>query len=166
LRVVESTAGDEGFLRRAIELAIRAAWEGGGPFGSVVVRDGSVVGIGANEVVSSTDPTAHAEVVALRAAATRLGTHLLTGCVVYASCEPCPMCLAASYWSRVDRVVYAASRHDAAAAGFDDADLYAEMLAAAGEGNRAPTLPVVQLLSDEGGAPFAAWAENPNRVPY
>ena len=159
-------ADDERFLRQAIDVAVKAAGEGGGPFGSIVVRDATVVGVGANEVVGSSDPTAHAEVVALRDAARRLGTHLLTGCVVYASCEPCPMCLAASFWARVDRVVFAASRYDAAAAGFDDAELYAEMLAAAGRGDRDPLLTVVQLLSAEGGTPFAAWAANPDRVPY
>ena len=158
---------DVGFLRRAIELATEAAGGvGSGPFGSVVVHDGTVVGEGVNQVVSMSDPTAHAEVVALRAAARRLGTYLLEGCVVYASCEPCPMCLAAAFWSRVDRIVYAATRHDAAAAGFDDAELYAEMVDAAEHHEHERTPPVARLLSDEAGAPFEVWATNPNRVPY
>jgi guanine deaminase len=163
---VASSAEDDAFLRRAIELAERAAWEGGGPFGAVIVSDGAVVGTGTNAVVSSLDPTAHAEVVALRDAARRLRTFLLRGSVVYTSCEPCPMCLSAAFWARVDRIVFAATRYDAAAAGFDDAELYAEMLAAAGRGDRTPTLPVEQRLTEEAGKPFAAWAANPNRVPY
>src|SRR5687767_3602429 len=122
-----STNDEERFLRQAVDVATRAAWEGGGPFGSIVVLDGTVVGIGSNQVVRTADPTAHAEIVALRAAARFLGSHLLTGCVVYASCEPCPMCLAAAFWARVDRVVHAATRHDAAAAGFDDDALYREL---------------------------------------
>jgi guanine deaminase len=155
---------DARFLEQAIELAVRSASEGGGPFGSIVVLGDEVVGTGNNQVVSSTDPTAHAEVVALRNAARRLGNHVLRGCVVYASCEPCPMCLAAAFWSRVDRVVYAASRHDAAAAGFDDEELYGELAAALGDGER--RLPVVALPTRRARAPFAAWAANPDRVPY
>jgi tRNA(Arg) A34 adenosine deaminase TadA len=158
---------DIGHLRRAIDLATEAAGGvGTGPFGSVIVHEGEVVGEGVNQVVASSDPTAHAEVVALRAAARRLGTHLLEGCVVYASCEPCPMCLAAAYWSRIDRIVYAATRHDAAGAGFDDAELYAEMVDAAEHREHERTPPVTRLLSDEAGAPFEAWARNPNRVQY
>jgi tRNA(Arg) A34 adenosine deaminase TadA len=155
---------DETFLRQAIELAVESAGTIGGPFGSLVVRDGEIVGTGNNRVVGTTDPTAHAEIVALRAAAHRLGTHVLSGCVVYASCEPCPMCLAAAFWSRVERVVYAATRNDAAAAGFDDAALYDELAAAVGQGRR--TLPVEQLVMDGSRAPFEAWAANPDRVPY
>jgi tRNA(Arg) A34 adenosine deaminase TadA len=163
----EAADPDVGFLRRAIALATDAAGQvGSGPFGSVVVHDGTVVGEGCNEVVRSSDPTAHAEVVALRAAARRLGTHLLEGCVVYASCEPCPMCLAAAFWSRVDRIVFAATRHDAAAAGFDDAELYAEMVDAAEHREHERTPPVTRLLSDEAGAPFAVWEANADRVPY
>lgn len=155
---------DGRFLQQAIDLAVRSAREGGGPFGSLVVRDGAVIGTGNNQVVSSTDPTAHAEVVALRNAALRLGTHVLSDCVVYASCEPCPMCLAAAFWSRVSRVVYAATRHDASAAGFDDAALYTELAAALGQGQR--KLPVVRLAMNEALGPFRAWAANAGRVPY
>ncbi|MGH9242868.1 MAG: nucleoside deaminase [Acidimicrobiales bacterium] len=155
---------DEDFLRQAIELGTRSAREGGGPFGALVVRAGTVIATGNNQVVSIPDPTAHAEVVALRVAARALGAFLLDGCVVYASCEPCPMCLAAAFWARVERVVYAASRYDAAAAGFDDDALYQEMAAADGRGER--SLPVVRLLPEAGIAPFEAWAANPNRVPY
>jgi tRNA(Arg) A34 adenosine deaminase TadA len=156
------TVDDEGFLRQAIELATRSAAEGGGPFGALVVRRDVVIGTGNNRVVTTSDPTAHAEIVALRAAAGTLGTHLLDGCVVFTSCEPCPMCLAAAFWARVERVVYAADRHDAADAGFDDEALYQELAAPLAERR----LPVVRLLADEGLGPFQAWAANPDRVPY
>ncbi len=116
------------FLRRAIALATQNVESGaGGPFGAVVVRDGKIVGEGANSVTASNDPTAHAEVNAIRAAAKTLGTFTLAGCELYTSCEPCPMCLAAAYWARLDAVYYGASAADAARAGFDDAFLYAEL---------------------------------------
>jgi tRNA(Arg) A34 adenosine deaminase TadA len=157
---------DVRFLRRAIEIATASAGTDGGPFGSIVVRDGEVVGEGTNQVVKSSDPTAHAEIVALRAAAARLQTYLLEGCVIYASCEPCPMCLGAAFWSRVDRIVYAATKYDAAAAGFDDAELYAEIVGAASHHEHERTPPVMHLLAEEAGGPFEAWAANPNRIPY
>lgn len=116
------------FLKQAIELAKKKSGGGDyGPFGAVVVMDGQIVGDGYNKVVPSHDPTAHAEVVAIRNACESLGTHDLSKCVLYASCEPCPMCLAATYWARIKRVVYAASRKDAAGAGFDDDFLYKEV---------------------------------------
>src|SRR5579863_505069 len=119
---------DRTFLRLAIELARGGMEEGrGGPFGCVIVRDGVVVGKGSNEVTSTNDPTAHAEVVAIRDACARLGHFQLAGCIVYASCEPCPMCLGAIYWARPSRVVYAATRQQAATAGFDDAFIYREI---------------------------------------
>ncbi len=116
---------DDMWLERALALAEANVTEGGGPFGAVVVRDGREVAAGTNRVVLAHDPTAHAEVVAIRAACRALGTHDLGGTAVFSSCEPCPMCLAAALWSRVDRVVYAADRHDAARAGFDDGAFYA-----------------------------------------
>ena len=116
------------FLRRAIALATRNVLTAtGGPFAAVVVRDGKIVGEGANSVTTTNDPTAHAEVNAIRAAAKSLGTFSLAGCALYTSCEPCPMCLAAAYWARLDAVYYGASAADAARAGFDDAFLYAEL---------------------------------------
>ena len=122
------TEKDRAFLREAIELARRGMEDGrGGPFGCVIVRDGEVVGRGSNEVTSANDPTAHAEVVAIRDACGRLGSYQLTDCVLYASCEPCPMCLGAIYWARPKRVVYAATREEAAEAGFDDAFIYREI---------------------------------------
>jgi tRNA(Arg) A34 adenosine deaminase TadA len=150
------------FLRRAIALACESVTAGGGPFGAVVVRDGRVVGEGRNRVVPACDPTAHAEIEALRRAAGELGTHDLTGCVVYASAEPCPMCAGALHWARVERVVYAAGRETAAAAGFDDERLFRELALPPAE----RAVPARQELAAEGRAPFEAWAAYPDRVPY
>jgi tRNA(Arg) A34 adenosine deaminase TadA len=153
---------DAEVLREAIEIGVRSASGGGGPFGALVAKDGEVVGRGNNRVVAEHDPTLHAEVVAIREACRALGTHDLSGAVLYASCEPCPMCFGAAWWARVDRIVHAASRADAAAAGFDDAAIYADVGLPAG----ARTLATVQLLPEEGWRPFTAWAANPERVPY
>jgi len=151
------------FLRRAIALATRNVITGaGGPFGAVVVRDGKIVGEGANSVTTTNDPTAHGEVNAIRAAAKSLGTFSLAGCALYTSCEPCPMCLAAAYWARLDVVYYGASAADAARAGFDDAFLYDELRKNASERKLSST----QLLADEAWASFAAWIAAPNKVEY
>jgi tRNA(Arg) A34 adenosine deaminase TadA len=151
------------FLRRAIALATQNAVSGaGGPFGAVIVRDGKIVGEGVNTVTATHDPTAHGEVNAIRAAAKALGTFTLAGCELYTSCEPCPMCLAASYWARIDAIYYGANAADAARAGFDDAFLYDEMRKDVG----ARMLPATQLLGDEAWASFAAWLAVPNRVEY
>ena len=154
---------DEALLRRAIELArSRSAAGVNGPFGAIVARGTEVVGEGWNRVAELGDPTAHAEILAIRDAATRLGTHVLSDCVLYASCEPCPMCLAAAYWARIPRVVFAASTEDAAAAGFDDEAIYGEMARAWG-GRRAAG---VQLLRAEGRAVLDAWRANARRRDY
>ncbi|HEY3440893.1 MAG TPA: nucleoside deaminase [Paludibaculum sp.] len=153
----------EEFLRRAIGLAADNATGGlGGPFGAVIVRDGAVIAEGANHVTACHDPTAHAEVVAIREACRLLGTHELRGCVIYASCEPCPMCLASIYWARLDALYYAASRHDAAGAGFDDSFLYAQIPLA----EEARALPTARLLAEEAGRPFAIWRESVTKIPY
>ncbi len=156
------TADDERHLREAIALAVDSVGSGGGPFGAVVVRDGAVLARGQNRVVPHGDPTAHAEVEAVRAACRALGGHDLSGATVYASCEPCPMCLGALYWARVDRVVFAGGRDDAARAGFDDARLYDELPLPAAE----RSLPVERRLADEGRAPFEAWQALEDREPY
>jgi guanine deaminase len=151
------------FLRRAIALATRnVLTAAGGPFGAVVVRDGKIVGEGANSVTTTNDPTAHGEVNAIRAAAKSLGTFSLAGCALYTSCEPCPMCLAAAYWARLDAVYYGASAADAARAGFDDAFLYDELRKNAPERKLSST----PLLADEAWASFAAWIAAPNKVEY
>jgi guanine deaminase len=147
-------------LARALELARDSVAAGGGPFGAVVVRDGLLLGEGTNRVTSDCDPTAHAEVVALRSACARLSSHDLTGAVLYASCEPCPMCLGAALWARLARVVYAASREDAAAAGFDDERFHAHFAggpAAVALERRAHAL---------ARAPFEAWLAHAARRPY
>ena len=151
------------FLRRAIALATQnVVTNAGGPFGAVIVRDGKIVGEGANSVTASNDPTAHAEVNAIRAAAKAIGTFALAGCSLYTSCEPCPMCLAAAYWAHVDGVYYGASAADAARAGFDDAFLYEELRKTAGDRK----LRSMQLLGDEAWASFAAWIASPDKIEY
>jgi tRNA(Arg) A34 adenosine deaminase TadA len=135
---------------------------GGGPFAALVVRRGISIASGANAVTATNDPTAHAEVQAIRAAGAAVGAFDLSGCDLYASCEPCPMCLAAAYWARFDRVYFAATRFDAAAAGFDDARLYDEF----GQPTSARTLPVIRIALPEASEPFEAWNRNPNRIPY
>ena len=153
----------EGFLREAIRLSIEKVQAGeGGPFGAVVVKDGQVVGTGCNRVTSTNDPTAHAEVVAIRDACSRLGTFSLAGATIYSSCEPCPMCLAAIYWARLDALYYAATREDAAAAGFDDSLIY-EQIPLAPE---ARSLRTTQALREEGVAAFKAWSEKEDRIEY
>ncbi|HYD30117.1 MAG TPA: nucleoside deaminase [Azospirillaceae bacterium] len=153
----------EAFLRRAIELSRIHMRDGaGGPFGAVVAKVGAIVGEGWNQVTSTNDPTAHAEVMAIRDACRRLGTYRLEGAVLYTSCEPCPMCLAAAYWARVERIFYANTRADAAGIGFDDDFLYREIALPV----EARTLPTVRLLGDEARAVFEEWAAKPDRVPY
>lgn len=148
---------------RAIELAVEnVQTRRGGPFGAVVVRGDEILGEGTNLVTGSNDPTAHAEVVAIRQACQKVGSFELKGCVVYTSCEPCPMCLAAIYWSRADRIVYAADRQDAAAAGFDDEFLYRELSLPIGE----RSLPMEQLHREEAIAAFGAWREDNAKIRY
>ncbi|MGA2571940.1 MAG: nucleoside deaminase [Terracidiphilus sp.] len=151
------------FLRRAIALATKNVADArGGPFGAVIVRDGKIVGEGVNSVTVANDPTAHAEVNAIRAAAKALGTFSLAGCQLYTSCEPCPMCLAAAYWSRLDAIYFGASATDAARAGFDDAFLYGELRKETGQRK----LHATQLLGEEARASFAAWIASPNKIEY
>ena len=154
---------NESFLREAIQLSLWPMRAGcGGPFGAVVVRGDTVVGRGWNQVTSTNDPTAHAEVVAIRDACQRLGTFRLDKCELYSSCEPCPMCLSAVYWARLRRLIYAAGRHDAAQAGFDDALLYRE-IPLPPESRRLPT---TQALRDEALVAFAEWRAKSDKVTY
>ena len=151
------------FLRRAIALATQNVISGsGGPFAAVIVQANQIVGEGANSVTTSNDPSAHGEVNAIRAACRALGTFSLAGCELYTSCEPCPMCLAAAYWARLDAIYFGCSAADAAKAGFDDAFLYNEVRKAAAE----RTLPATQLLGDEAWSSFAAWIASPDRIDY
>ena len=154
---------DGKFMVQAIRLAAEKSAGGScGPFGAVVVRDGVVVGEGWNSVVEGVDPTAHAEIMAIRAACRRLGTHVLKDCVLYASCEPCPMCLSAIYWARIEAVFYACSSADAAGAGFDDSEIYRQVSAPAGSRSIAMT----QVDREAGLAVLKAWSDNPVRKPY
>ncbi len=155
---------DEQHLREAIALARQGMDRNdGGPFGCVIVKDGQVVGRGNNRVTSTNDPTAHAEVVAIREACKTLGDFQLSGCTLYTSCEPCPMCLGAIYWARPDRIVFAATREDAADAGFDDQLIYDE-LPLPPEQRRIPTEALV--LRDEARAVFKAWKEKEDKLRY
>ena len=151
------------FLRRAIELAVENARSGvGGPFGAVIVRDGRIVAEGVNLVTSIPDPTAHAEITAIREACRTVGSFHLPGCEIYASCEPCPMCLGAIYWARLDRVFFAASRSDAAQAGFSDQMIYEELTVPAGSRH----VPMQQLLREEALAAFREWSGRADRIDY
>ena len=152
------------FLRRAIALATENVLRGvGGPFGAIIVRDGRIVGEGVNTVTSVNDPTAHAEVNAIRAACAALKTFSLAGCQLYSSCEPCPMCLSAAYWARIDSICYGASAADATRAGFDDAFIHQELQKNPAERK---FLPATQLLSEEAWSSFAAWIASPNKTAY
>ncbi|MCA9028983.1 MAG: nucleoside deaminase [Planctomycetaceae bacterium] len=151
------------FLREAIRLSIEQMEANeGGPFGAVIVRNGEIVGRGWNRVTSTNDPTAHAEVVAIRDACSRLKTFSLAGCEIYSSCEPCPLCLAAIYWSRLDRIYYAATCDDAAAAGFDDRNFYREL----GKSSVERSIPVQQALRDEALVALQAWTMKEGRIRY
>jgi tRNA(Arg) A34 adenosine deaminase TadA len=152
----------ENFMRRAISLSCEGVETGGGPFGAVVVKDGQIIGEGMNRVVPNADPTAHAEIVAIRAACAALGTHDLAGAVIVSSCEPCPMCLGAIWWSRIGLVVYGNDRVDAAAIGFDDAAIYAEVAAP----TEARSLPLRRVLAEEALAAFQLWQAKPDKIPY
>jgi tRNA(Arg) A34 adenosine deaminase TadA len=155
---------DKQLMLRAIELAQKGLESNaGGPFGCVIARDGRIVGEGVNRVTSTNDPTAHAEVVAIRDACRNLDSFQLEGCVVYTSCEPCPMCLGAIYWARPERIFIACDRHDAASAGFDDAFIYDELC---GDDLANRKVPISTLLRDEGLRVFESWIAKPDKIEY
>jgi guanine deaminase len=150
-------------MRRAIELSFENIKSNqGGPFGAVVVRDGEIVGEGANQVLGTNDPSAHAEVVAIRAACRKLNTFQLSGCDIYSSCEPCPMCMGLIYWARPEHLYYANTAADAARIGFDDALIYRELA-------RPPqqrSLNMKQIMHEEALAAFLEWEKKPDKTPY
>jgi guanine deaminase len=151
------------YMREAVQLAEQGMRSGrGGPFGCVVVRRGEIVGRGSNRVTSTNDPTAHAEVVAIRDACTALQTFQLPDCELYTSCEPCPMCLSAIYWARIPQVYYGNTRADAAAIGFDDDFIYQQVPLAP----EARTVKMERLLRDEAQIAFQEWANKPDKVRY
>ena len=149
-------------MREAIRLASANVENGGGPFGAVIARGGEIIATGVNRVTANCDPTAHAEVSAIRAAAQKLGTFYLSGCEIYSSCEPCPMCLGAIYWARLDRLFYGNTKADAARIGFDDAFIYKELALPLSE----RTLRAEQLLGKEAIATFEAWEQKTDKTPY
>jgi guanine deaminase len=154
---------DQRYLSRAIELSREHMDKGaGGPFGAVIVRDGMVLSEGGNQVTSTNDPTAHAEVTAIRRACREVGDFSLEGATLYTSCEPCPMCLASAYWARVSRIVYANTRQDAAGIGFDDSLIYDEIPKPAAE----RLIPMDHLPSLEARSVFDAWADKADKVAY
>ena len=150
------------FMRQAIMLAVDNVRNGGGPFGAIIVKDDEVVATGVNRVTANNDPTAHAEVNAIRAACTKLGTFDLSGCVLYTSCEPCPMCLGAIYWAHIDKIYYGATQYDAAAAGFDDSFIYRELELEPSKRDK----PVENILHGEAVVPFKEWEKKNDRVEY
>lgn len=151
------------FMGRAIELSVERMRSGkGGPFGAVIVKDGEIIAEGFNQVTSANDPTAHAEVMAIRAACAKLGRFDLKGCEIYTSCEPCPMCLAAIYWARLDRIHYANDRDQAAAIGFDDEFLYREIPKPIAE----RSIPTERFMAQEASVAFDEWAAKADKIRY
>lgn len=156
------TEQDREFMREAIRLADESVRLGGGPFGAVIVKDGQVVAGSANRVTLDNDPTAHAEVNTIREACRRLGTFDLTGCTIYTSCEPCPMCLGAIYWARIGRIFYGNTRKDARDIDFADDFIYEELDKPLTE----RTVPIVPLLRDEALHTFRLWTEKTDKTEY
>jgi len=151
------------FMQRAIDLSREMMDAGrGGPFGAIVVKDGKIIAEGSNQVTSAHDPTAHAEISAIRAACTALGRFSLAGCEIYTSCEPCPMCLGAIYWARLDHIYYGNTRVDAARIGFDDEFLYTEIA----QPPQARKIPMSRLLEAEAAEAFEAWERKPDKIRY
>lgn len=153
----------EQFMREAIQLSRKMMHQGkSGPFGAVVVKDNVIVGRGYNQVTANNDPTAHAEVQAIRQACQQLNTFNLAGCELYTSCEPCPMCLGAIWWARIDKIVYAANRTDAAKAGFSDNDFYQELA----KENHQRSVAMQELLRNEAIITFDEWIKKADKIPY
>lgn len=151
------------FMLEAIDLATKNAGSlSGGPFGAVIVKGNKVIGAAVNTVTVDNDPTAHAEVNAIRVACRNINSFDLSGCTLYASCEPCPMCLSAAYWARIDKIYFAADRNDAEKAGFSDAFIYDQLALPADE----RSIPAEQVLGKEGVEPFVLWLSNVNKIPY
>ncbi len=151
------------FMQRAIQLAVENVRSGkGGPFAAVIVRDGEIIGEGANSVTTNNDPTAHGEVNAIRNACRALNTFALRGCEIYTSCEPCPMCLAAIYWARIDAIYFGSDCNDAARAGFDDSFFYEEIKLH----RDARSVPLKQILSSEAWESFQLWIDTPEKTEY
>ena len=156
------SAKQEEFMREAIKLSEENIAKGGGPFGAVIVKDGKIVASGANSVTLNNDPTAHAEVMAIRAAGVKLETFDLSGCEIYTSCEPCPMCLSAIYWAHIDKIYYGNTKADAKAIHFDDSFIYDELSLPPAQRK----IPAIMLLRDESLKAFRLWDKKNDKIPY
>ncbi len=161
-RIVSKMNTDKKFLLQAIRISEHNVEEGEGPFGAVLTRDGVIISSAGNRVISSNDPTAHAEINVIREATGKLKTFDLSGCTIYCSCEPCPMCLSAIYWARIDRIVYANTRMDAKKAGFDDMLIYQELL----KPEKERSIPSTQMLQEKGKRAFQMWDEKEDKIDY
>ena len=150
------------FMLKAIELSIKSADTIGGPFGSVIVKDNKIISEGYNKVTSTNDPTAHGEIVAIREACLKLNTFNLSGCELYSTCEPCPMCLSAIYWSHIDKIFYANTRDDAKNINFDDSFIYSEINKKIGDRK----IQMIQMLRDEALKAFKIWDEKVDKIKY
>jgi tRNA(Arg) A34 adenosine deaminase TadA len=150
------------FMTRAIELSIESVNTGGGPFGSVIVKDEKIIAEGFNKVTSTNDPTAHGEIVAIRKACKSLNNFNLSGCELYSTCEPCPMCLSAIYWAHIDKVYYANTRDDAKKIDFDDSLIYSELL----KNVKIRKIPMAQMMREEALKAFELWDKKTDKVKY
>lgn len=156
------TAEDAKFMQQAIDLSIENVANGGGPFGAVIVRNGEVIATGTNRVTANCDPTAHAEVSAIRAACAKLGDFKLSGCTIYSSCEPCPMCLSALYWAGVERIFYGNTKQDAKEIDFDDSFIYDQIALDYSE----RSIPCINIMRDNALEGFKAWREKADKILY
>ena len=154
--------GIEKFMMKAIELSVKSIKMGGGPFGAIIVKDDEIIGEGKNSVINSNDPTAHAEIVAIRNACSSINSYDLSGAVMYSSCEPCPMCLSAIWWARIQKIYFGNTREDASKIGFDDAIIYDELTRPIEQRK----LPIVQILHNESIKAFTIWEEYPGKIMY
>ena len=159
---VKFTSEDEKFMQQAIDLSIENVANDGGPFGAVIVRDGEVIATGTNRVTATCDPTAHAEVSAIRAACAKLGDFKLAGCTIYSSCEPCPMCLSALYWAGVERIFYGNTKEDAKAINFDDSFIYDQIALDYSE----RSIPCINIMREQALAGFKAWSDKEDKILY
>ena len=150
------------FMKRAIELSIKSVNNGGGPFGSVIVKGDKIIAEGSNKVTSNNDPTAHGEIVAIREACKKLNNFSLNGCELYSTCEPCPMCLSAIYWARIDKIYYANTREDARKIDFDDSLIYSEFQKSIDKRK----IPMMQMMRDEALKAFELWDKKTDKVKY
>jgi len=150
------------FMKRAIELSIKSVNNGGGPFGSIIVKSDKIIAEGSNKVTSNNDPTAHGEIVAIREACKKLNNFSLNGCELYSTCEPCPMCLSAIYWARIDKIYYANTREDARKIDFDDSLIYTELQ----KNIDKRKIPMIQMMRNEALKAFEMWNKKTDKVKY